>query len=167
MVKNDETKIIQDYANLVKSIVRRYKGYGCLSEDLFQEGMIGLLEAKERYQEEKGASFGTYATFWIKKRIIAFLNKESKQSMNALPYNDAIQNDNYEILTENGEEQEIEPEENISLPDELPAIEKQFLILHFEKKKTLAEIAAIMNLPREKVRQIKQKALRRMRLTKN
>lgn len=38
-------------------------------EDMFQEGSIGLGEAIRRYDYQKGASFSTYATWWIKNSL--------------------------------------------------------------------------------------------------
>jgi DNA-directed RNA polymerase specialized sigma subunit len=43
-------------------------------------------------------------------------------------------------------------------------IEKTILRLFFEEEKTLDEIAGLLRLRRERVRQLKQKALRRLEL---
>ena len=39
------------------------------SDDLFQEGMIGLLRATDLYDPEMGFRFSTYATWWIEQRM--------------------------------------------------------------------------------------------------
>ena len=44
-----------------------------LTEDLIQEGRIGLMEAAERFDPERGTTFLTYAGFWIKKRMQDYL----------------------------------------------------------------------------------------------
>ena len=44
-----------------------------LTEDLIQEGRIGLMEAAERFDPERGTAFLTYAGFWIKKRMQEYL----------------------------------------------------------------------------------------------
>jgi len=41
-------------------------------EDLMQEGYVGMLEAMGRYREDGGASFPTYAKYWIRKRMKAY-----------------------------------------------------------------------------------------------
>jgi RNA polymerase primary sigma factor len=44
-----------------------------LLNDLVQEGALGLLQAIPRYKFNKGASFLTYATYWMFSRMIAFI----------------------------------------------------------------------------------------------
>ena len=41
-------------------------------EDLMQEGYIGMIEAMGRYRDDRGASFPTYAGYWIRKRMKAY-----------------------------------------------------------------------------------------------
>ena len=38
-------------------------------KDLVQEGTIGLMEALDRYEYERGHRFGTYASWWIKRAV--------------------------------------------------------------------------------------------------
>ena len=47
-------------------------------EDLVQEGHTGLLEAADRFDETKGCRFSTYATFWVKQRIIRSIAESSR-----------------------------------------------------------------------------------------
>lgn len=44
-----------------------------IKDDLIQEAAIGLCMAAKRFDPTKGASFGTYASFWIKQRIKRYL----------------------------------------------------------------------------------------------
>lgn len=46
-------------------------------DDLFQEGMLGLLDAAERYDAKNGASFKTFAEFRIKGAMTDFLRAAS------------------------------------------------------------------------------------------
>ena len=50
---------------------------GVDSDDLFQEGMIGLLSAARSYKTDCGASFRTYASVCIRNRIISAVKKAS------------------------------------------------------------------------------------------
>jgi len=54
---------------LVASIARRYRGLGLPAEDVEQEGVVGLLEAIDRYDPSNGASFPTYAYWRIRQAI--------------------------------------------------------------------------------------------------
>lgn len=59
-------------ANLAwaESAVRRYGRLGVPREDLVAEAHVGLVEASHRYDGNGGASFRTYASWWIRKRVV-------------------------------------------------------------------------------------------------
>lgn len=59
-----------DHLGLVGSVVKRYRGYGILSqEDYWQEGFIGLLKACRTYNPSRGAKFSTHAVWMIYARV--------------------------------------------------------------------------------------------------
>ncbi|TNP25928.1 sigma-70 family RNA polymerase sigma factor [Bacillus sp. CD3-5] len=64
-------RIIEVNIKLVQSIAKRFLNLGHLLEfdDLVQIGIIGLYKAVEKFDENLGYSFSTYATWWIKQRI--------------------------------------------------------------------------------------------------
>ena len=81
MLKNDiseypkqrESINVENYINLVKKIAMHIKGRlppNVLLDDLIQSGMVGLLEAKKKFDASKGASFETYAGIRIRGAII-------------------------------------------------------------------------------------------------
>lgn len=55
---------IDKYSNLIYSITKYFDGYK-YKEDLYQEGIIGLLEAKKRYKKEYNVKFSTFAFKYI------------------------------------------------------------------------------------------------------
>jgi len=71
-----EDSLLLEHESLVKAIAQSYAKLGVPLEDLIQEGRIGLWEAAQRFDANRETKFSTYATFWIKKRILAAVHKE-------------------------------------------------------------------------------------------
>ncbi|WUK32744.1 sigma-70 family RNA polymerase sigma factor [Streptomyces sp. NBC_00370] len=54
---------------LVHKLVPRYLEQGLDYEDLFQNGVLGLMTAARKFNPAKGFKFSTYATWWIRQSI--------------------------------------------------------------------------------------------------
>ena len=63
---------------LVINIAKTYRNRSFPLEDLIQEGAIGLMQAAERFDPEKGFRFSTYATHWIRQAIGRAIDNKSK-----------------------------------------------------------------------------------------
>jgi RNA polymerase sigma-32 factor len=62
-------KLVNSHLRLVAKIARGYRGYGLPHSDVISEGNIGLMQAIERFEPEKGFRFATYAAWWIRAAI--------------------------------------------------------------------------------------------------
>jgi RNA polymerase primary sigma factor len=62
----------------VRAIAFRYRGFGLSIDDLVQEGAVGLLEAIDRYDEQRGMDFDVYARFRIRRAIRNALTDQSR-----------------------------------------------------------------------------------------
>ncbi len=83
-----EEALAERYAREVRMCARPYFLSGGDSEDLIQEGMIGLLSAIREYEPDKGAGFRTYARTCIQNRIRSAVR--SAQRMKNAPLNDGV-----------------------------------------------------------------------------
>lgn len=67
--KEAKDLIVHSNMRLIASIMKNYKNRGVPTEDLIQEGVLGILKAIERFDIEKGFRFSTYATWWITQSL--------------------------------------------------------------------------------------------------
>ena len=66
-------RLIISHLRLVAKIARGYRGYGLPIADLISEGHVGLMQAVERFEPERGFRFSTYAAWWIKAAIQEYI----------------------------------------------------------------------------------------------
>lgn len=75
-VKNSEDLVLGNL-RLVVHLAKKYQGMGLSLEDLIHEGTIGLCQARDKYDVDKG-KFSSYAALWIKATIRQALNNKSR-----------------------------------------------------------------------------------------
>lgn len=61
--------LVTAHLRLVVKVAASYKGYGLPLNDLISEGNIGILQAVQRFDADKGFRFSTYAIWWVKAAI--------------------------------------------------------------------------------------------------
>jgi len=62
-------KLVGSHLRLVVSVAYDFKNYGLPVSDLIASGNMGLMQALQKFDPEKGFRFSTYAMFWIKAEI--------------------------------------------------------------------------------------------------
>jgi RNA polymerase sigma-32 factor len=67
--------LVQAHLRSVVKIAKKYRGYGIYLSDLVAEGNLGLLEAVDRFEPERGLRFFTYARHWVRAFILAHVLK--------------------------------------------------------------------------------------------
>ena len=59
-------QLVTSHLRLVAKIAMGYRGYGLPITDIISEGNIGLMQAAQKFDPEKGFRLTTYAMWWIK-----------------------------------------------------------------------------------------------------
>lgn len=77
------------YKPYVYGVAEEYMNRGLEFEDIVSEGKIGLFLALERFDVTKKAKFSTYATYWIRERILLLFKNNGRKDV-AVPYNKLI-----------------------------------------------------------------------------
>lgn len=70
-------EIITSYQPLVFKTAMAFAVGESLTLDLIQEGTVGLIEALERYEPERGVAFSLFALHRIRGRMLDYLKKET------------------------------------------------------------------------------------------
>ncbi len=184
-------KLMSANLTFVVSLATQYKNRGLDIEDLISEGNIGMLKAAKRFHPEHGHRFVTFAAPYIREAIEKAIEQqvglyrvprnmkdealEKKRSRalsidapvggstelslgRVIPNKDAPDPD--QLLQKQNIEREL-----ADIVRQLPVREQQVVQYFYGigvETKTMAEIAQNMGLKRERVRQIRDKAVRQL-----
>ena len=80
-VKGDlvaRNKLVNGHLRFVVSVAKKYQGQGLPLADLISEGNIGLINAVEKYDADRGYHFISYAVWWIRQSILKALCEKSR-----------------------------------------------------------------------------------------
>lgn len=75
--KAAKNKIMEMNLRLVIPTAKRFQRPGMELMDLIEEGNLGLLQAIEKFEPQKGYRFSTYAVYWIEQYIRKYIEEQS------------------------------------------------------------------------------------------
>lgn len=71
-------RVLKANLRFVISVAKQFNVSSVEFDDLINEGNIGLQQAIERFDPDRGFKFSTYAVWWIKRNIMMYLNDHSR-----------------------------------------------------------------------------------------
>lgn len=111
-----EEELIERYTRLVRICARPYFLAGGDSEDLTQEGFLGLINAVRSYKPDTGTSFRSYAEVCIRNRIVSAVRTASRKKHD--PLNDGVSLEYVILSEEDRQSSNIQPEVFSRSPEE-------------------------------------------------
>ena len=75
------SKIIEHYQPLVFKAMTSWRLDETITMDIIQEGTVGLIEAVENYEPQRGVAFSLYAMHRIRGRMLNYMQREGKLSL--------------------------------------------------------------------------------------
>lgn len=179
-------KIITSNLKFVVAVANSFKGRGLSMSDLIAEGNMGLLKAYTKFDPSYDVKFISYSVHWIRQSIMEALQKRNGLDTDELPKDYEKQDDGVDedylaadntpdLVTEfieceadNEAERTIKQNEALeTLFTDLNSREKGIIVRYFglrgTKAETLEEIGLTMGLTKERVRQIKENGMKKLR----
>jgi RNA polymerase primary sigma factor len=184
VLTEEQQRLVEDNKGLVYWFLRKHKKrafnperYICTFEDLVQAGLTGMCKAAERWNPHRGATFATYALYWVRQCIEAELASctvhikfpyyrywKMRKKRQDFPVSEEV--DLTELLTtEHAESNSMNfinklPEARETLTER----EKHILAARFdEDKQMLKTLGFKYGVTRERIRQIERDALIKLR----
>ena len=177
MTKEQE-KLITANMGYVVTLARQYRSDILSTDDLVSEGAIGLMKAAEKFDPERGKPFVTFAAPYIRRAIETAIAKASTDSDvrstdESLPVgsrnNFTLLNVLEDVHAEKADaivEEDTLNDDLLACIDVLTDREREVISRYYGLKgwrQTMAEIAEDLSLKRERVRQERDKAVRKLK----
>ena len=177
-------KLITANLKFVANIARQYQGRGLSYADLISEGNMGLLKSIEKFDYTKNIKTISYSVWWIRQAIMEAISEKNKIETDNIPETPEGEErlsdqENMKTLDNSDENPYITDDIQeswdcpynlylVSILTQALAEKEKFVIeksfgLDGNKPITLEEIGKEMGLTKERVRQYKEKAMKKMR----
>ena len=176
ILKGDQralSKLVEANLRFVVTVARQYRGQGVEMEDLVSEGNMGLMKAAAKFDATKGVRFVNYAVVHVRQQIEKAIAQQSGlyQVPKALGHRtnmsllSVLVNQDAPLADERVHSEVIVDAVEFALGS-LDKRETKVINSYFgigQEHETMAEIAEDLDLKRERVRQIRDKAIRKLR----
>lgn len=160
--------LLDRFRQTVKLIAGKYTGASLETDDLVQEGLLGLYSAALSYSPERGVRFRTYASACIHNRIRNAARAEKRKIVSALSFDDpeAELSDSVSAGVPDPEQEVLAREwaaELDSLMDQALSRQEREIFCCALSGMSYEEIAAHIKSPQKSVDNAIQRARRKLR----
>jgi RNA polymerase sigma factor (sigma-70 family) len=149
-------ELLQLHNNYIWKLIHQYNKYNYPLEDLYQEAVIGFIEGINNYDKSKSPKLMYYCSFYIKRRLFQYF--KTNKPFETLDL-ELINSDSPEIIIS---KIQLIDKSLISL-DLLNEREKYILSQIYLKEYSQQEVAQFLKISPERVRQIKEKGLTKLK----
>ena len=182
-----KNELLEANLKFVFDIAKKYTGRGISIGELISEGNMGLIKAVDKFDESQDVKFISYAVWWIRHAMLDCIKKNKMIRYVELDHEDGnsktlerkltddedemISSDDVLFSNEHDERNRETNEEQKKIVSGLLSIlspREKFVIENYygvnnKNELTLIEIGDELKLSSERVRQIKEKGLRKLR----
>lgn len=180
-------RVLSSNLKFVFSVASKYKGKGADLPDLISEGNLGLMKAMEKFDTEKDVKFISYAVWWVrnsiqefikKRQLISQIEEDDDELFRPIERREII--DEYEdeddvticeVLTEDEFDDDAMDKAQKKMVSQILSVldkrERTIIESYYgiggKKEMNLEEIGHVLGITKERVRQIKENGLRKLR----
>lgn len=178
-------RIIEANLKFVHKVAMWFTSYGVDMGDLISEGNLGITKAIDKFDVNRGIKFYSYAVWWIRQSIVEFIEKykgcQSVDIPENLGFDDTLDDDERDMMKSSVETdsayddaqcfcETTDKERDDKLVGRLMGVltetERKVIDMTYgmeDDEKTLKEIGKELGVSMERVRQIRIKAIRKMK----
>lgn len=156
------TRIIESYQPLVFKLVMRLGAEEDQLMDLIQEGTVGLIEAVEAFNPDRGVHFSTYARHRIRGRMLNYLSSKLQFAQRR----DELLHQLEDVETKSGQElmEECELSNKVAQAfSRLPSREQAVIRAVYLEEEQPQKVAQKMQISASYLYKLQKRAVRRLR----
>ncbi len=172
-----DNKLVTDNLGYVITLARQYKSDILSTDDLISEGTIGMMKAAQKYDPQRGKPFVTFAAPYIRQAIEQAISRldtptDVRSTDESLPRGSRNNYTLLNVLEDKDSPRADAASEQMLSDDMLRGLgrldeRQQAVVCRYfgidRERQTMAEIGQELGLKRERVRQIRNQALRKLK----
>jgi RNA polymerase sporulation-specific sigma factor len=163
--RRSRARLIEAYQPLVFKVAMALRLHEAVLMDMIQEGTVGLIQAVERFDPDRGVRFSTFATYRIRGRILNALRRERGRGADVEDAGEALAKvpDAAAADALASVEDAVLVRQIVAAIDGLPARERRILVGAFLAAEEPGRIADELKISLSHFYRLQQQALRKLR----